>query len=150
MKYVNDHKDNVTQFPLPYWSNTSSNSIIREMVAEADEKAKQDLEKLMNGGTIEKPVHEEITYGDIHQTQDNLWNFLFFTGYLKKVGERFDRNKLCLEMKIPNMEIESIYEDSLKQIEEQKYDVPLEDDGYQEILKYAVCFFKKGCIVRKA
>ena len=44
----------------------------------------------MNGGTIEKPVHDEITYADIHQTQDNLWNFLFFTGYLKKVGERKD------------------------------------------------------------
>lgn len=30
-----------------------------------------------------------------------------------------------------------------------EYDVPLEDDGYQEILKYAICFFKKGCIMRK-
>ena len=39
-------------------------------------------------------------------------------------------------------------EEALAQIEEQKYAVPLEDDGYQEILKYAVCFFKKGCMVR--
>ena len=30
----------ITQFALPYWSNTSSNSIIREMVGEADEMAK--------------------------------------------------------------------------------------------------------------
>ena len=37
LKYVNDRKDHVTQFALPYWSNTSSNSIIREMVGEADE-----------------------------------------------------------------------------------------------------------------
>ena len=54
------------------------------MVGEADADAKRDLETLINGGTIEKPVHEDITYGDIHQSQDNLWNFLFFTGYLKK------------------------------------------------------------------
>ena len=80
LKYVNDRKDHVTQFALPYWSNTSSNSIIREMVGEADEEAKEDLETLINGGTIEKRVHEDITYGDIHQSQDNLWNFLFFTG----------------------------------------------------------------------
>ena len=262
LKYVNDRKDHVTGFALPYWPNTSSNSIVREMVGEADELAKADLETLMAGGTIEKPVHEDITYGDIHQSQDNLWNFLFFTGYLKKVGERKEGNNLKLEMKIPNIEIATIYENSisywfdqrmkatdrsplmraleegdceaaedfinrqladtisyydyaenfyhgfmagllvnigsylvrsnhesgngrpdivmteskfrgramilelkisdtlkdmekkceeaLTQIEEQQYAVPLEEDGYQPILKYAICFFKKGCIVRKA
>ena len=261
LKYVNDRKDHVTEFALPYWSNTSSNSIIREMVGEADEEAREDLETLMNGGSIEKRVHEDITYGDIHQSQDNLWNFLVFTGYLKKIGERKDGNKLYLTMKIPNLEIASIYEDSisywfdqrmkqtdrspllraleagdcqaaedfinrqlmdtisyfdhaesfyhgfmaglltniggyrvksnresgngrpdivmtelkfmgraiilelkisgtfrgmekkceegLAQIEAGNYAQPLEDDGYQEILKYAVCFFKKGCMVRK-
>ena len=262
LKYVNDRKDHVTEFALPYWSNTSSNSIVREMVGEADEMAKADLETLMAGGTIEKPVHEDITYGDIHQTQDNLWNFLFFTGYLKKVGERTVGNNLWLEMKIPNIEIATIYENSisywfeqrmketdrsplvraletgdceaaenfiseqlfqaisyydyaenfyhgfmagllvniggylvrsnresgngrpdivmteskfrgramilelkisdtiqgmekkceeaLTQMKEQKYESSLEDDGYQPILKYAICFFKKGCMVKKA
>ena len=262
LKYVNDRKDHVTEFALPYWSNTSSNSIVREMVGEADQKAKADLETLMAGGTIKKPVHEDITYGDIHQTQDNLWNFLFFTGYLKKVGERTVGNNLWLEMKIPNIEVATIYENSisywfeqrmketdrsplvraletgdceaaenfiseqlfqaisyydyaenfyhgfmagllvniggylvrsnresgngrpdivmteskfrgramilelkisdtiqgmekkceeaLTQIEEQKYESSLEEDCFQPILKYAICFFKKRCMVKKA
>ena len=115
LKYVNDRKDKVTEFALPYWSNTSSNSIIREMVEEADEEAKEDLETLMNGGSIEKRVHEDITYGDIHQSQDNLWNFLFFTGYLKKISERKDASgeNLYLTMKIPNTEVKTIYRDSI-------------------------------------
>ena len=115
LKYVNDRKDKVTEFALPYWSNTSSNSIIREMVGEADEEAKEDLETLINGGTIEKRVHEDITYGDIHQSQDNLWNFLFFTGYLKKISERKDAagENLYLTMKIPNTEVKTIYQDSI-------------------------------------
>ena len=262
LKYVNDRKDHVTEFALPYWSNTSSNSIVREMVGEADEMAKADLETLMAGGTIEKQVHEDITYGDIHQTQDNLWNFLFFTGYLKKVGERTVGNNLWLEMKIPNIEVATIYENSisywfeqrmketdrsplvraletgdceaaenfiseqlfqaisyydyaenfyhgfmagllvniggylvrsnresgngrpdivmteskfrgramilelkisdtiqgmekkceeaLTQMEEQKYESSLEEDCFQPILKYAICFFKKRCMVKKA
>ena len=120
LKYVNDRKDHVTEFALPYWSNTSSNSIVREMVGEADEMAKADLETLMAGGTIEKQVHEDITYGDIHQTQDNLWNFLFFTGYLKKFGERTVANNLWLEMKIPNIEIATIYENSISYWFEQR------------------------------
>ena len=264
LKYVNDRKDHVTAFALPYWSNTSSNSIVREMVGEADEMAKADLETLINDGTIEKPVHEDITYGDIHQSQDNLWNFLFFTGYLKKISERKDESgeTLYLTMAIPNTEIKTIYknsiaywfeqrmketdrsplkhaletgdceaaedfinsqladtisyydyaenfyhgfmagllvniggyrvksnresgngrpdivmteskfrgramilelkisdtiqgmekkcEEALTQMKEQKYESSLEDDGYQPILKYAICFFKKGCMVKKA
>ena len=113
INFVYDRDRKITQFALPYWSNSSSNSIIREMVGEADEEAKEDLETLINGGTIEKRVHEDITYGDIHQSQDNLWNFLFFTGYLKKISERKEEKKLYLTMKIPNLEIASIYEDSI-------------------------------------
>ena len=115
LKYVNDRKDKVTKFALPYWSNTSSNSIVREMVGEADDEAKADLETLINDGTIEKPVHEDITYGDIHQSQDNLWNFLFFTGYLKKISERKDESgeTLYLTMAIPNIEIKTIYKNSI-------------------------------------
>ena len=113
INFVYDRDRKITQFALPYWSNSSSNSIIREMVGEADEEAKEDLETLINGGTIEKRVHEDITYGDIHQSQDNLWNFLFFTGYLKKISERKAEKKLYLTMKIPNLEIASIYEDSI-------------------------------------
>ncbi len=115
INYVYDRDHKITKFALPYWSNSSSNSIIREMVGEADEKAKEDLETLINGGTIEKQVHEDITYGDIHQTQDNLWNFLFFTGYLKKISEREDESgeSLYLSMAIPNTEIKTIYKNSI-------------------------------------
>ena len=114
INFVYDRDRKITQFALPYWSNSSSNSIIREMVGEADADAKRDLETLINGGTIEKPVHEDITYGDIHQSQDNLWNFLFFTGYLKKMGEWTDaEGDIHLKMAIPNMEIKKIYRESI-------------------------------------
>ena len=100
-------------FPKPYWSNTSSNSIIRELVEHADMATRQEIELLIAGGTIEKPVHEDITYGDIYESKDNLWNFLYFTGYLKKVGERMMEDSLHLEFAIPNREIRSIYRDTI-------------------------------------
>ena len=84
--YVDDATSQSAVFPKPYWSNTSSNSIVKELVETADRQVKQEIEDLMAGGTIEKPIHEDVTYGDIHQSQDNLWNFLFFTGYLKAVS----------------------------------------------------------------
>ena len=38
-------------FPKPYWSNTSSNSIIRELVEHADMATRQEIELLIAGGT---------------------------------------------------------------------------------------------------
>ena len=59
---------------------------------------------------------------------------------------------MILELKISDTikGMEKKCEEALAQIKEQKYAVPLEEDGYQPILKYAICFFKKGCIVKKA
>ncbi len=102
-------------FPQPYWSNTSSNSIIRELVENADSDVKREIEGLIAGNTIEKPIHEDITYGDIRKSQDNLWNFLFFTGYLKAVSERFETDTIYLTMKIPNEEVRYIYRNTIQE-----------------------------------
>ena len=103
------------QFPEPYWANTSSNQIIKDMIWHADEEMKRELDILINGGTIEKQIHEDITYDDIHESEDNLWNFLFFTGYMKKVSERSEDNgDIYLTMMIPNAEIASIYRSQIR------------------------------------
>lgn len=99
----------------PYWSNTSGNGIVRELIEDADDITREELEILMDGGTIEKPVHEEITYGDIHSSRDNLWNFLFFTGYLKMKSQRIENRDIYIEMSIPNEEIATIYERSIRE-----------------------------------
>ena len=115
IKYVKDHVADSAALPEPYWSNTSSNSIIRDMVENSDESLKEELDKLISGGTIEKRIHEDITYDDIDKNEDNLWNFLFFTGYMKKVSERSLDGEILITMKIPNMEIRLIYRDQIKE-----------------------------------
>ena len=115
INYVYDIVHRNTEFPKPYWSNTSSNSIIRELIEKADDKTKSELEMLIAGGTIEKPVHEDITYENIYRSQDNLWNFLFFTGYLKAVGKSFRERQIYLSMTIPNEEIVYVYENQVRE-----------------------------------
>ena len=113
IKYVYGIIIDKKQFPEPYWANTSSNLIIKDMIYNADDDMKEELDRLIAGGTIEKKIHEDITYGDIHENEDNLWNFLFFTGYVKKVSERFEGRDIFVTMKIPNSEILSIYENQI-------------------------------------
>ncbi len=115
INYIYDIVHKNTEFPKPYWSNTSSNSIVHELIENADDNTKKELEGLVAGGTIEKPVHEDITYVDIYKSQDNLWNFLFFTGYLKTVGKKFIGRQIYLLMTIPNEEIMYIYENNIQE-----------------------------------
>lgn len=96
-------------YPQTYWSNTSSNSIIRELVEHADSGVRQEIEVLIAGEKIRKPVREDITYDLIFESQDNLWNFLFFTGYLKAGKKSLEDDIQYMELMIPNREVRMIY-----------------------------------------
>lgn len=113
INYVKSVSWDEDAWPKAYWANTSSNDIVRSLVERADGTVREELEQLMAGGTIEKPIHEDITYEEVGKTQENLWNFLFFTGYLKKTGERFENRTLYLTLKIPNEEVAGIYQNSV-------------------------------------
>jgi hypothetical protein len=81
----------------------------------ADTPVKDEIEHLIRGGSILKPIHEDIVYSEIKQSMENLWNFLFFTGYLKKVSEEFDGEKRIFTMKIPNEEVRYIYRRKIRE-----------------------------------
>lgn len=109
LNFISDLLEDKRAFPKPYWSNTSSNSIIKTLIESADLKTKSEIEALVDGEVIKTTVHEDITYSDIYDSKENLWNFLFFTGYLKKVSESMSEGMLSISMKIPNEEIRYIY-----------------------------------------
>lgn len=113
INYVHDLLVQPKSFPRPYWSNTSANSIIRDLIEQADQETRGEIEQLIAGETLKKPAHEDITYGDIDQSKDNLWNFLFFTGYLKSCGQEYDGETTFIHMAIPNTEIRTIYKNSV-------------------------------------
>ena len=120
ISYVNSCYKDKNALLKPYWSNTSSNSIVRTLVERADLSVKQEIEALIEGKTITKPIHEDITYDDMDSTHDNLWNFLFFTGYLKKISEHQDGEEILVEMAIPNSEVRYIYKNTVLRWFEEK------------------------------
>lgn len=116
ISFVKEHTADRDALMMPYWANTSSNSIVKSLIERMDDdggQMKEQLECLMNGGTIEKPVHEEITYDSIYDSEDNLWNFLFFTGYMKKISVRQEGEERLVTMAVPNMEVSYIYKNMI-------------------------------------
>lgn len=111
VQFMDDLVSDSQCMPSSYWANTSSNSIVRKMIDLADEDTRQEIELLIEGKTLTKPIHEDITYDEVYKTMDNLWNFMFFTGYFRKVSERRDeRTKTYyIELTIPNEEVRYIF-----------------------------------------
>lgn len=117
IQYVQAKTVRIDSFPIPYWANTSSNSIVKDMISHIDEDTKEELEMLVNGGKVTKPVHEDITYAELEYSperhdeyMDNLYNFMFFTGYFRKVGESNDGIKKYVTLAIPNKEVLYIFD----------------------------------------
>jgi hypothetical protein len=108
---ITNWRRKIDKLPAPYWANTSRNDIVRKLIDRADREMKQDLETLITGCTITKAIHEDITYDEIDNDPHHLWNFLFFTGYLKKTGNGYlnDNDQLMMELTIPNIELRYIY-----------------------------------------
>ena len=97
----------------PYWVNTSSNDIIKKMIVEGDANIKQEIEVLLTGGTLRKSISEDVVFGNLQETPDALWNFFLFSGYLRVVNKEFVKNKQVGDFQIPNIEIHTIFEDSI-------------------------------------
>lgn len=96
--------------PKAFWINTSGNDIIRVFLHKASPAARRDLECLINGGTISKKIHQELTYRDIYKDIDNLWSVLFTTGYLTQCGSSGGRS---FQLKIPNLEIKEVFAEQI-------------------------------------
>lgn len=110
IRYIKDMLADDTAFPSAYWANTSSNSIVRTLIEQADDDTKEEIEQLIEGKMVEKRIHEDIAYDEVYNSMENLWNFMFFTGYFRKVSEHMDsQGNLNAVFALPNKEVKYIF-----------------------------------------
>ena len=106
INYCGDLRDGSVSQPQNYWVNTSSNDIIRIFLNKANGAIRNEIEQLMNGGSVNKMIRQELTYRDLDAEPDNLWSILFTTGYLtQKSAQAGDMAELI----IPNKEVQWIF-----------------------------------------
>lgn len=92
-----------------YWVNTSSNDLVKRLLAKGSGILKKELEDLIEGETIEKEIFENIVMGEIDNDSNTVWNFLLFTGYLKVVDKTLKEGVEYCKLAIPNMEVRYLY-----------------------------------------
>ncbi len=90
---------------LPYWIDTSSNDLVRELLLSGPAGVRAELEVLLAGGAIQKRIEENIVLRDIAGHRGAVWSFLLFTGYLKVASLRFEHGEHHAELRVPNAEV---------------------------------------------
>lgn len=120
INFCSDHLEDEKMPPKNYWANTSGNSVINHFIDSVDEPQKltrMELERLVNGGIVQKEINQELTYNELYASIDNLWSTLFMTGYLTQRGEA-DGNRYSLV--VPNREIRNIITDHILKMFKEK------------------------------
>ena len=98
--------------PQAYWINSSGNGLVRRFIDKADQSTRDEIELLLSGGTIDKELHLELTYGEIDNSIENLWSVLFTTGYLTLVGKPEGG---IYTLRIPNEEVKEVYKSQIRE-----------------------------------
>ncbi|QTA79782.1 AAA ATPase-like domain-containing protein [Desulfonema limicola] len=98
--------------PSPYWVNTADTGMIDQLATEGGRELKEEIGQLLDGNSITKQVYDSIVMKDIEIRGNLLWSFLLFSGYLKVVGEKGQKN--TYQLAIPNQEVRYIYEEMIE------------------------------------
>ena len=95
---------------LPFWVNTGGNELIRKIINQTEEPIKVEIEKLIEGQSIQCDYNEKITFLDLNEANsiNNILNFLLVSGYLTITKNSNILNNQ-IEVKIPNKEVKSVY-----------------------------------------
>ncbi len=123
--------------PSAFWINSSGNDMVKRFVDKADQTTRDEIEKLVAGGFVEKQLRLDLTYDEIDNTIDNLWSVLFTTGYLTKIGEVKvpDSESYAYRLVIPNKEVREVF---VLQIQEWFKAVVANDDDTMKLLSKAI------------
>lgn len=110
ISYCYELTANPSARPKDYWSNTSGNDAVRHLIEKAgNEQTKSEIEALVAGETVEKEIHEDLTYNQLYDTINNIWSVLFATGYLTQRGMLENEDADIYQLAIPNREIRRIF-----------------------------------------
>ncbi len=71
-----------------YWSNTSGNGLVNQLIQKGNPHIKQIMEDLLQGKSFEAEIDEKIVFDQLNGSTDAVWSLLLATGYLKVLHVR--------------------------------------------------------------
>ena len=94
----------------PYWTNTSDNEIIREVMDSLNPDIAEELFALLQGQTVEASLNLDVIYPQITDGTDTIFSFLLLAGYLRPESRAVETEVgTFIKLALPNKEIRRVY-----------------------------------------
>ena len=77
---------------IPFWSQTSANSVIHEVINNLSSAGINNLKNILAGVPVESTIRTDIIYPSLKAPQTNILGFLLMTGYLKATETKIDED----------------------------------------------------------
>jgi Predicted AAA-ATPase/PD-(D/E)XK nuclease superfamily len=105
--------DRSEERPQAYWLSTSSNDLVKELLERYALELEPVFEVLLEGGSFERRLHDNVVLTELMQSEDALWSLLVFAGYLKAEEVGYDPMRGPVHrLSIPNREVRQVYSDT--------------------------------------
>lgn len=97
--------------PKAFWSRTSGNEIIGQLIRSANQELYESLSLLLQGKEVQSIMDTDIIYPEVDGDPDTIYSFLLVAGYLKvkEVISELHDNPIC-SLEIPNREIKNVFQ----------------------------------------
>ena len=101
---------------LSYWANTSSNSLVGNLIREGSKNVKITMENLLNDGTFQTRIDEQVLFDQLDHNENAIWSLLLASGYLKV--EHYTANpqtgKEEYTLKLTNKEVKLMFQSMIE------------------------------------
>ena len=119
---------------IPYWANTSSNSLVSKLLRQGHAELKTSFEDLLDGKNIRCTIDEQIVYNQLDDNEDAIWSLLLASGYLKVLD--YDHANLLEEGEMVT------YELALTNYEVKRMLLTMVKDWFKPTSRYYNAFIK--------
>jgi uncharacterized protein YqfB (UPF0267 family) len=91
-----------------HWANTSANGLAGKVIREGSRDIKEKFETLIQEGTIETELDEQIVFDQLGKKRGAVWSLLLASGYLKVL--KCDITAQRYELTLTNHEVKEMFQ----------------------------------------
>lgn len=94
---------------ISYWTNTSSNKLIGDIIRKHPVGRKYEIEQLMSGEKVHKEINENITFQYLDGDENSLWSLLLSVGYIKAENVVHKVDAIECDVSVTNKEVMAMF-----------------------------------------
>ncbi len=118
---------------ISYWTNTSSNKLIGDIIRRHPVRSKHEIEQLMTGKPVHKIINEDITFQYLDGDENSLWSLLLAVGYIKAENVVRDKGLIECDVSVTNEEVMGMFEYEI---------VSMFENGFSDYPRFAEALLK--------